>query len=433
MSIRVKLILVILVITVPISILLLIGVTTTTRNLQKNQLIALESTADIQKARLEEYLVLNRERITSVTTNVELREDVSQFINSGNEQDRESIRRIINEYKNGVADFIEIQIVDTEGTVIVSSLGVGEDELTTDTDCFEAGLKETMTKMHISEEVFEMHLAGPIMFEDKLVGAVLIMAEPTTVLDIRMDYTGLGESGEVVLARSGPDQSIEFFTPFRETNGEGPRPVIKSDGPRVPMVRALEGEELSILDSKDHRGIDVVAITRFVDGFDWGLVVKIDSSEAFSILTDIQSVAVTVGIIFAAYWLFFLNFMNIYIVRPLRELKISADKIAKGDFNVKINEHFLSDGDEIGSLAKAFSIMLVELQKLYQNLEQKVKARTESLRDVQKDLEEKVQELEKTNQVLVGRELRMVELKEQIKKREDQKQESDTNNNNEQA
>lgn len=50
-----------------------------------------------------------------------------------------------------------------------------------------------------------------------------------------------------------------------------------------------------------------------------------------------------------------------------------------------------------------------ELEELAKGLEDKVRERT-------KELQEKIEELEKFNQLAIGRELKMVELKEEIKK-----------------
>ncbi len=65
------------------------------------------------------------------------------------------------------------------------------------------------------------------------------------------------------------------------------------------------------------------------------------------------------------------------------------------------------DGTFIGSFVGIFDIS--ELKKLQLNLEEKVKERT-------KKLQEKIEEMEKLQRLTIGRELKMIELKQEIEK-----------------
>lgn len=49
-----------------------------------------------------------------------------------------------------------------------------------------------------------------------------------------------------------------------------------------------------------------------------------------------------------------------YLTKPITDLKIAAEKIAKGDFNVKI---IPTSGDEVGKLSESFNKMAESLQK----------------------------------------------------------------------
>ncbi|GAH16620.1 unnamed protein product, partial [marine sediment metagenome] len=67
--------------------------------------------------------------------------------------------------------------------------------------------------------------------------------------------------------------------------------------------------------------------------------------------------------------------------------------------------------DEIGDLATSFEKMAQSLKKQQDNLENLVVERT-------KELETKIDELQKYKKITVGRELKMVELKKRIKELE---------------
>lgn len=103
--------------------------------------------------------------------------------------------------------------------------------------------------------------------------------------------------------------------------------------------------------------------------------------------------------------------LSIKITDPILKLIKATRVIREGNFNVHIKP---STNDEIGLLASSFNQMANDLKKSHaenekykRELEHKVAERT-------KQLDAKVQELEGLNKFMIGREVRMVELKEQI-------------------
>jgi methyl-accepting chemotaxis protein len=88
--------------------------------------------------------------------------------------------------------------------------------------------------------------------------------------------------------------------------------------------------------------------------------------------------------------------------------------IAMGDFSQNID--IPENEDELTELLVALNLMIddlkeadQEIRKHHQELEQKVEKRT-------RKLEEKIAETEMMNKLMVGRELKMIELKEEIKR-----------------
>lgn len=129
-----------------------------------------------------------------------------------------------------------------------------------------------------------------------------------------------------------------------------------------------------------------------------------------------------------------ISFVSYYfsrtLTRPLELLRKGAEIIGKGNLDHKIE---LKTNDEIEELSKTFNGMTRHLkdyqlavQESKNVLEVKVQARTRELSELAKSLDEKVKqrtkelekqinELEKFYRLTVGRELKMVELKKEIK------------------
>ncbi len=128
------------------------------------------------------------------------------------------------------------------------------------------------------------------------------------------------------------------------------------------------------------------------------------------------------------------------LTRPLKMLMAAAERLRGGNFDVKIE---LDSEDEIGRLARVFNEMVVKIKESHTILEEKVKQRTTELEkergslekkikqrtvDLEKlktdleltvaartkDLNDKLIELDKVNKYMIGREMRMVEMKKEI-------------------
>ncbi|MBN2142635.1 HAMP domain-containing protein [Candidatus Woesearchaeota archaeon] len=102
------------------------------------------------------------------------------------------------------------------------------------------------------------------------------------------------------------------------------------------------------------------------------------------------------------------------ITKPIISLTNASQKISSGELNITIDESIKRGHDEISALALQFDTMReaikaqkTQLMDYNENLEKKIVQRT-------KELERKNDELKKINEVAIGRELKMVELKKRI-------------------
>ncbi|MBU2265027.1 HAMP domain-containing protein, partial [Patescibacteria group bacterium] len=120
--------------------------------------------------------------------------------------------------------------------------------------------------------------------------------------------------------------------------------------------------------------------------------------------------------LFSGVFIFIIGFFLSYllsrgITKSITRLRDAAKKISEGKLDTKIE---IKSEDEIGQLATAFNEMATELKESYSGLEQKVFERTKELEVAKKTLEEKLNDLEKMNELMIGRELKMIELKKAI-------------------
>ena len=104
------------------------------------------------------------------------------------------------------------------------------------------------------------------------------------------------------------------------------------------------------------------------------------------------------------------------LTTPLNMLFEVAQKVTAGDYSSRIPAQLLVGKDEVGTLANAINTMLITLNS---NLLEVERGHSIVL-ETKKHLEERNSELEKFNQMTIGRELKMIELKEKLAMQEEE-------------
>jgi len=203
----------------------------------------------------------------------------------------------------------------------------------------------------------------------------------------------------------------------------------------------------------DFQGEDSVASFRVIEkeslGLKWQVVTILSKEEAFRFLINmaINYIALLVVLLFPIIIISF--FITKRIMKPLKSLSFAAKKVGRGDFSAQAE---VFSRDEFGELAENFNKMTRELQETREMMEEekstlevKIDARTRELNELNTELENKVQErtreieeklreVEKMSKLMVGREMKMVEIKKQLKEAEEEierlkKEKSKANNN----
>jgi signal transduction histidine kinase len=228
-------------------------------------------------------------------------------------------------------------------------------------------------------------MAGPVFHDGVNVG--LVMLETTTLdfQDLVSDYSGLGRTGETVLAMKDAQGDAVFIAPLRfDPNAALTRHISRSES-MVPIVRAVGGYTGILTDSVDYRGERVFAATRYVPEAGWGIVVKMDRSEALAGAAAIRMILL-IGISVIGAGALVGGWLGVRAIRrPVLELTATAAAVGAGDIarRAAVLSH-----DEIGTLAVAFNEMTSALAEERATLEQRVAERTEALQESARQLQD---------------------------------------------
>ncbi len=135
-----------------------------------------------------------------------------------------------------------------------------------------------------------------------------------------------------------------------------------------------------------------------------------DAESARKMITYL-SVIFFVVLVFTVVAILYFSWFS--VLKPILDFKRVALRTASLDFAV--SDHaappaFKISADEIGQLGEAFNNMVGKLQESYKQLHKS----NQELTAAGKALKEKMSEMEQFNKMMVGRELKMVELKKEI-------------------
>ncbi|MDQ6964144.1 MAG: PAS domain S-box protein [Mariprofundales bacterium] len=234
-------------------------------------------------------------------------------------------------------------------------------------------------------------VAAPILQDGRLIGVVALQFNTGAFHDVINDYVGLGATGEVVVGKR-IDDHILITAPLRHDLNAAFKRKIALDADNALPIResaqgvAGEGELI------DWRGERVLAVWRYLPALQWGMVVKIDSDEAFGYWQTVQRRWFTViGIALLSCYILIYLFTR-RLVRPLNRLTELSRNYAQGDSAVAIDDLIATD-NEIALLADGMRSMLLQVERSKEEQQLLVTELAESNRVLDRRVAEQTEEI----------------------------------------
>ena len=188
----------------------------------------------------------------------------------------------------------------------------------------------------VEDNRFEMLLTAPATdFNGAFIGVIAFEVDMTPIYNLIQDTTGLGNTGEVLVARKIGNQA-EFLNPLRhDPNAALKRRVTLGEESGRPIQEAIQGRTSSGL-AIDYRGKKVIAAWRYIPSLDWGLVAKIDTSEAFADVTNLRNLAAIILVIVIILSGIMAFSIAQSISGPIKRLSEGAAIIGSGNLDYKV-------------------------------------------------------------------------------------------------
>ncbi len=361
MSIRQKLTVLMLAIgLVPTLVVSATGYLTTSNDLRTKTTDQLVSTAVKQEQKITGLLQQRQEDVTTLTNRFDLQSALGQYLGTGKASDRAAISAILQDRKAQTTEIQSVTITDTTGKVIATTLDSNVGRTLPITDLYKSTEESTVTvREDTSDNIDKLYITTNLSVNKKDVGVLVAVFRIDDIVAAVQDYTGLGSTGETVVAYKDAEGHAVSLFPLR----------FNTDAALTKNLDSLHLFDASTETSQtaiDYRGDEVIVAPRTIGFANWVLATKIDTAEALASIIQLRNSLITI-LIFSSVAVFVIAlWLTRSFTQPILYLAEIAQRIGKGDFGTRVS---LRRGDEIGVLGDSINTMGVSLKDFVSHVE----------------------------------------------------------------
>ena len=364
----------------------------------------LEIVAKLKEKNFQDVFEQNNEKLNLVSSRYQLKVELDNYNNNNSKNNKIASQKIMNKILNAIkpeiTKFEDIIILNLSGKVVASTNNTYLGTIHTNDTYFIEGKKHNNVTILYKDknQKLKSYLTGPLILNDKLLGVLTIFYDLGDLLSMFKVFEEQVATGEINLVKKNANGDALIINPLRFNPDASLNLTVSKDRVDTPIIQSLLKNEKSFTESKDYRGVDVLAVTRYLEKLGWGLVVKMDKVEAFAPLENVKYVTIISGILVGVAIIIVSTFLGNSISRPIQKLRDIMNEVAKGKFDSKID---VKGPKEIEELAKQLDIMRDTIENTNTHLNEMVMERTKKIENVISTLKEKEEALEESNKNLV--------------------------------
>lgn len=342
----------------------------------ENQLSAL---SQIAKQRILSAIERVEDSTALLESRTQLRLSLRAWNETGDSEHTDRIQRILDDARTGMDRLLSVVVYAPDGELVVASSAKGQ-----------AGALPAMPEGKpviglIQGADTRMYSVARLELDSTTVGFMAVTFTADFLTELVQDRSGLGTTGEWLFAVRTPEGDALLAVPSKYDRAAAFVRKVPANRLDIPMTQALLGNEISMRDAPDYRGVPVYAATRYLPAQDWGLVAKMDVAEVDAMIDQANRFLMwlVLGVIFLAILFGFA--VSHYIARPVEQLRADTNKLSHGDFDIQP----LKNGwYEVKELSLSFSNMAAAIKDLSDHLNTKVAERTQELNEANQKLHE---------------------------------------------
>ncbi|MEM6521910.1 MAG: histidine kinase dimerization/phospho-acceptor domain-containing protein, partial [Cyanobacteria bacterium P01_C01_bin.70] len=345
-------------------------------------------TATLKEDELNRWIEDQREEMLAIANLPEVQTSVAGLVQSADEDEvatsEEYLRPLMGAIAERHSSLSEILVLSPGGKVLLSTNSESEGNFEALVQYSYLPLNDELDfapNFYLSPNTQEarMSFAIPLQASDGSSAGLLAMHLNLERIDtIIRERTGISESAETYLV-GNQGSSLARYSFF--LSGQAAEDF-SEDRHSEAIDQAMQGRSGEGI-YRNHQGVPVVGVYRWLENRDLALIAEISCQEAFA-----PARALAQTIILTGFTLVGLSAIAVYwgarrISRPIWAITDAAERVADGNFNTRAP---VLANNEIGLLARVFNQMTEQLRHLYTNLEAEVAERTAALREANDEL-----------------------------------------------
>ncbi len=304
-----------------------------------------------------------RERVLLIASRTQLRISLREYGVAADPEIRERIERILADAAGAVRSVAGLAVYGVRGA-LVTEVGLR-------TDALDPALAPRFSPGALTDVLFvgaaitedgypRVAYTTPLTLDGERIGYLLVVLNGNRLLELTGDYTGMGETGELLIVMPDPEGARTLHPVRHVAEGEEAVAGVLLTGARDPAVRSLtDSAGVWTRGLVDYRGEDVWAATRFLKEPGWGLAVKFDAREKRTSIHEFREELVSLALALAGIGMLVAVFLGFRFAAPIHNLAEAATEIGDGNLDARAT---VQREDEIGFLARTFNEMAEALQ-----------------------------------------------------------------------
>ncbi|MFC2149232.1 ATP-binding protein [Candidatus Auribacterota bacterium] len=355
---------------VPIMLLSVLMFLYTEKYLKTEVFTKLQSIADL-KVKTIQAIFNELERDMAVSQSYyNVKTNLPKLVEYQNDMDAPAYRQATEMLDNQIKPFqkakgfLDFMLISPKGTIVYSS-DDGHRKTELGTSLPFSDLKKMREGIWYSDIVrinnrLEIMIIAPVYdFDDKFAGFIGFDVDMEPIYKIIQDITGLGSTGETLIGTKTDDGALFLNTLRFDKDAALKRTAVAGMPSAAPMLDAVQGHNGEGIEM-DYRDIEVISAWRYIPYLDWGLVAKIDTQEAFSVIAQMRHITIALVALTFLLSIVFSLMISRSFSAPIKELQKGTDIIGRGDLDYKVS---IKSSDEIGKLSVSFDQMTDNLKK----------------------------------------------------------------------
>jgi len=320
-----------------------------------NRIAKLNDIAALQHKRIRQLIGDHQESVNLISIKTQLGLLVANMQTSNVVGAKDKLLGLLEEAKNSVSKIINLSITSLKQQIIVSTdTDINHQHNTSTYLTVDQKNSSNIQFFTDTDDSLILVFIERLYIKDEHVGYIFIEFSGEELISIISDYTGLGLTGEIVLAGRNKAGGNILLAPSRHNKNSAFKIIATKEKLDISMIHAMEGEAVILPSYVDYRSVPVFAIYHHIPLANWDMIVKIDHKEAFSQLKYLESHILQLVILVVGIALIISIFLGNRISGPILALQQVVLGIGKGNIQLRAKGSKLT---EINRLGETFNTM----------------------------------------------------------------------------